>query len=394
MTSSLDGNSCREVLSIAAPSVLNSELYTRSILVGLHVDIEYIVAFVKLVIATGNAEELAPGTCRFEVQGSVDDGRFTPHRIVRELPISLGLVGIEVHFLFHLDSGRLKLVELYLLDIQRSIGSLGLQDTVIVAADDTREHELIHLVASLNGNGHSLVVSITTPSVLDGQLYATSLFVRLHVEAAEVVTLRQLIITSGEDEELAPSSCRHKVQGSVDDRRLTAHGVVRELSVGVVLIALAAGERLNLGIGVDVQLLILHEVVKPLDGLLGMPCQGMAIDTQTSIGSGVHIVGDGTEVHRSIVVVDAGGHLHTVAWFSLVEVRIDKGIYQLLLHVVADGSTNTQLEVRIFLAIDILLDGLIVVQVEILSRCCRAVYHIVVRVELVGTRSHHEGKSE
>ena len=117
MTTCLDGDGGSEVLRVAAPAVLDGQLYASGFLVGLHVNVEYVVALVKLVVTAGNHEELVPGSIGLIVQGSVLDGRCTTtHNVVGEAAVGLVLVGVEVDFLFYLDSRALELVESYALD--------------------------------------------------------------------------------------------------------------------------------------------------------------------------------------------------------------------------------------------------------------------------------------
>ena len=318
----LHGDSSSKVLRIAAPSVLHGELNARGSLVRSHVNIEYIVTLVELVVAARHYEELAPVACGHKVQGTVLDGRSGTHGVVGERSVGFSLVGVEVHLLLNLNSGRLELVELYLLHVEGCIGRLRLQDYIVVGTGrggDTGQLQFVDLVASLDGHSQGDVLSIVTPSVLDGQLNTGSLLVGSHIEADEVVTLSERIVATGQDEELAPVACGHEVEGTVDDGRFTTHGIVGEGTVGLVLVRIRRDEGLDEGIWVDVEFLVFQQAVEPLHGLLGVPGQCVAINRESGLGGHAHIVGDRREVHLTLFV-DARGHLHGIAGHGLVEV--------------------------------------------------------------------------
>ncbi len=199
MASCYYGHGLSEILSVATPTILNGKLYAAGIFAGLKVEIEDVVTLGQRVLATRETEELRPGARGHEVDGTIDDGRLTAHGVEGERTVSISL---DCYFLLYLNGRTLKFVELNLLHVERGIGCLGLQDDIVVTAYNAREFQFVNLVACHDGHRLCKILSVATPTVLYGQLYAVGIFVGSHIEANEVVAFGQRILTSGEDEEL------------------------------------------------------------------------------------------------------------------------------------------------------------------------------------------------
>ena len=82
------------------------------------------------------------------------------------------------------------------------------------------------------------------------------------------------------------------------------------------LVAFAFGSR-KLDVG--------NKRIEPLHGLLRMPCQGVAIDSQASVFGSIDKRRNGREVHIALVI-DTRGHLHGIAGDDLVEIGGGEGI--------------------------------------------------------------------
>ena len=90
----------------------------------------------------------------------------------------------------------------------------------------------------------------------------------------------------------------------------------------------------------------------------------MTVYVQTGIGSCLHIVFYGGEVHVAIAVYTTG-HLHGVSGYGLGEVLVYQVLKHRLVQIVVYGSTCTQLEVGVLLVVDIILQSLVLIQVTI-----------------------------
>ncbi len=175
------------------------------------------------------------------------------------------------------------------------------------------------------------------------------------------------------------------MKGTIDNGRFASHRIVWEGAVGHARIVFRSDQRLHERIRVYVEFFVFHQAVEPLDGLLRMPSQRVAIDAETGVSSGIYILADWGKVHFTFVV-NARGHFHSVAGNGLVEVRVGQGVNEFLLDVFAGRGSNTQLEVWVFGTVNVVLQRLVAVQVGILCQAGGLVNRIVL-VELVSTGS-------
>ena len=91
----------------------------------------------------------------------------------------------------------------------------------------------------------------------------------------------------------------------------------------------------------------------------------MTVNIQASLSCCIHIVLHCFKIHVSIAI-HATGHLHGIACNSLCEVLVGQFIDRRFLKIVWNGSTYTQLEIRILGIVDILLERLVLIEVSII----------------------------
>ena len=84
----------------------------------------------------------------------------------------------------------------------------------------------------------------------------------------------------------------------------------------------------------------------------------------SSLGSGFHILLHVGEVHIAVAVY-ATGHLHGIAGDGLREVLVDHLPVRGIAQVFADGGAGTEFEVGILCVVDVLFQGLILIQVPV-----------------------------
>ena len=118
----------------------------------------------------------------------------------------------------------------------------------------------------------------------------------------------------------------------------------------------------------------------------------MAVDAQTGFRGGIHIVLDGREVHVAIAV-HATGHLHRIARYSLVEVLVGQVLDKRIVQIVVDRRTGAKLEVGVLVTVDVLLEGLVIIQVSIIGVVGFSLFKFFLchcRSRKAGEKHHHE----
>ena len=146
--------------------------------------------------------------------------------------------------------------------------------------------------------------------------------------------------------------------------------------------------QLGLGGVVGVNL-VGQQRVEPFHRLLGMPCQRVAIDVHSGIGSSLDVGLNGAKIHVSFII-DTRAHLHGVASHGLGEVDIGNNISGSLIGVIGRIGAHTQLEIGVFRQIDILFQSLVFRQIGVFLGLVGTA-HLEVSVKLVGTRNHQHG---
>ena len=110
--------------------------------------------------------------------------------------------------------------------------------------------------------------------------------------------------------------------------------------------------------------LVSQQLQQPSLGLLRVPGESVTIDVDTCCGGCVDIVFHRIEVHIAIAI-HTTCHLHGIACNRLGEIGIGHLVDQSFLEIVIDGCTDAQLEVRVLLIANVILEPLVIIQVAV-----------------------------
>ena len=106
--------------------------------------------------------------------------------------------------------------------------------------------------------------------------------------------------------------------------------------------------------------LVANKLCQPSYRLLRMPSEGVTIDTESCLGSGLHIVLHGFKVHIAIAI-HATCHLHGITGNGLREVLVGHVIDRRFLKILRNGCACTKFEIRILGIVNIIFESLILV---------------------------------
>ena len=254
LTTSLNRYCCGYVLSIAAPTILHSELYATCLLICLQIEIYNIITLCQWILTTREAEELTPIATRYKVDCTINNGRFATHCIEWERTVGICL---HINLLLNLNSRVFKFVELNLSHIESYVSSLRLQNTIVVSANNSGIIKFINLLSGLHRNTNSHVLGISAPTILNCQLNTISILIGSHVKTYQVITLCQCILTTREDKELVPVTIWYIMKSTIYNRRFTAHWIMWERTIRCILITLGVDQFLQFGIRINIKFLIL-----------------------------------------------------------------------------------------------------------------------------------------
>ena len=90
----------------------------------------------------------------------------------------------------------------------------------------------------------------------------------------------------------------------------------------------------------------------------------MSIDVEPSIGSSIHIVLHGGEIHIAAAIY-AATHLHSITSYSFREVLVNQAFDCRIVQIVIDGCSGTEFKIRVLRVIYIIFESRILIQISV-----------------------------